>query len=65
LVKERIRDSGFGIQDSGLIGAITLILLWKDIGGEAVLLGTVTLEELCLILNPFKRQLQPLRMMLA
>ena len=48
-----------------MIGAITLILLLKDIGGEAVLLGTVTLEELCLVLNPFKRQLQPLRMMLA
>ena len=33
--------------------------------GDAALLGTVTLEELRLILNPFTRQLQPMRMILA
>ncbi len=33
--------------------------------GDAALLGTVTLEILGLILNPFTRRLQPMRMMLA
>jgi clan AA aspartic protease len=33
--------------------------------GDEALLGTVTLEELRLVLNPFTRQLQPMRMMLA
>jgi predicted aspartyl protease len=33
--------------------------------GDEALLGMVTLEELRLILNPFTRQLQPMRMMLA
>ncbi len=32
---------------------------------DEALLGTVTLEELRLILNPFNRQLQPMRMILA
>jgi clan AA aspartic protease len=32
---------------------------------DEALLGTVTLEELRLVLNPFTRQLQPMRMMLA
>lgn|SRR5574341_21660 len=35
-----------------------------EIGDEA-LLGTVTLEILGLVLNPFTRSLQPMRMMLA
>jgi hypothetical protein len=33
--------------------------------GDEALLGMVTLEEFRLILNPFTRQLQPMRMMLA
>jgi len=33
--------------------------------GDEALLGTVTLEDLGLVLNPFKRTLQPMRMMLA
>ncbi len=32
---------------------------------DEALLGTVTLEELRLVLNPFTRQLKPMRMMLA
>jgi clan AA aspartic protease len=32
---------------------------------DEALLGTVTLEELRLVLNPFTRQLQPMRMILA
>ena len=33
--------------------------------GDEALLGVVTLENLGLILNPFTRQLQPMRMLLA
>jgi len=33
--------------------------------GDAALLGMVTLEELRLILNPFTRKLQPMRLMLG
>jgi hypothetical protein len=33
--------------------------------GDEPLLGVVTLEILGLVLNPFNRQLQPMRMMLA
>ncbi len=33
--------------------------------GDEPLLGTVTLEILGLVLNPFQRKLQPMRMMLA
>jgi clan AA aspartic protease len=33
--------------------------------GDEALLGMVTLEELRLVLNPFTRQLQPMRMILA
>jgi len=33
--------------------------------GDTALLGAVTLEILGLILNPFSRRLQPMRMMLA
>jgi clan AA aspartic protease len=41
----------------------TPVLLGKK--GDEALLGMVTLEELRLVLNPFTRQLQPMRMMLA
>jgi clan AA aspartic protease len=33
--------------------------------GDEALLGTITLEELGLFLNPFTRTLQPMRMLLA
>jgi len=33
--------------------------------GDDALLGAVTLENLGLVLNPFNRTLQPMRMMLA
>lgn len=33
--------------------------------GDEALLGAVTLEILGLVLNPFTRELQPMRMMLA
>jgi hypothetical protein len=33
--------------------------------GDEALLGAVTLEELRVVLNPFTRQLQPMRMILA
>lgn len=33
--------------------------------GDEALLGAVTLEELGMVLNPFTRQLQPMKMMLA
>ena len=41
----------------------TPVILGEE--GDEALLGIVTLEELRLILNPFTRQLQPMRMMLA
>jgi clan AA aspartic protease len=41
----------------------TPVMLGKK--GDEALLGMVTLEELRLILNPFTRKLQPMRMMLA
>jgi clan AA aspartic protease len=41
----------------------TPVMLGEE--GDAALLGTVTLEILGLILNPFTRKLQPMRMMLA
>ena len=33
--------------------------------GDKALLGAITLEELGLVLNPFNRTLQPMRMMLG
>ena len=33
--------------------------------GDEALLGVITLEELGLVLNPFTRQLQPMRMLLV
>jgi clan AA aspartic protease len=33
--------------------------------GDEALLGSITLEELGLVLNPFTRELQPMRMLLA
>jgi len=41
----------------------TPVLLGKK--DDEALLGMVTLEEFRLVLNPFTRQLQPMRMMLA
>ena len=41
----------------------TPVLLGEE--GDTALLGMVTLEELRLVLNPFTRELQPMRMRLA
>jgi clan AA aspartic protease len=41
----------------------TPVMLGEE--GDEALLGVVTLEEFRLVLNPFTRQLQPMRMMLA
>lgn len=41
----------------------TPVILGED--GDEALLGVVTLEILGLVLNPFNRTLQPMRMMLA
>ena len=43
--------------------AHTPVILGEE--GDEALLGVVTLEILGLILNPFTRTLQPMRMMLA
>jgi len=43
--------------------AYTPVILGEP--GDEALLGTVTLEILGLVLNPFTRQLQPMRMLLA
>ena len=40
----------------------TPVILGEE--GDVALLGMVTLEELRLILNPFTRELQPMRMIL-
>jgi clan AA aspartic protease len=41
----------------------TPVILGED--GDEALLGVITLEMLGLVLNPFNRTLQPMRMMLA
>lgn len=41
----------------------TPVMLGEE--GDVALLGTVTLEELGLVLNPLTRQLHPMQMMLA
>jgi clan AA aspartic protease len=41
----------------------TPVILGED--GDEALLGVVTLENLGLVLNPFNRTLQPMRMLLA
>ncbi len=33
--------------------------------GDAALLGVITLEQLALVLNPFKRELKPMKLMMA
>ena len=44
-------------------GGHTLVILGE--AGDQALLGMVTLEILGLVLNPFTRQLQPMRMLLV
>jgi hypothetical protein len=41
----------------------TPVILGEE--GDEALLGVITLEELRLVLNPFTRQLQPMRVLLA
>ena len=45
-------------------GETSTPVILGEVGDEA-LLGVVTLEELGLVLNPFNRTLQPMRMLLA
>ena len=46
-----------------MLGAHTPVVLGEP--GDEALLGVVTLEILGLVLNPFSRTLQPMRMLLA
>jgi clan AA aspartic protease len=59
-VRRRVSDCRFVYRD---IDAPSPVIL----GGrrDAALLGSVTLENLGLVLNPFERTLRPMRMMLA
>ena len=45
------------------IGATSPVVLGEP--GDAALLGTVTLESMALVLNPFDRTLSPMRLTLA
>jgi predicted aspartyl protease len=59
-VRRRIGHVRFGIQGTE---AISRVIFGR--GGDACLLGMVTLEELGLGLDPPKRRLRPLRLMIA
>ena len=48
-----------------VIGFFVLAAMADFIAGDKPLLGATTLESLGLVLNPFKRQLVPMRLMLA
>ena len=58
---ERRVSEGYLVLSQG--EAHTLIILGEP--GDEALLGVVTLEILGLVLNPFNRTLQPMRMLLA
>lgn len=58
---ERRVSEGYLVLPQG--EAHTLIILGEP--GDEALLGVVTLEILGLVLNPFNRTLQPMRMLLA
>jgi aspartyl protease family protein len=57
------RDVGHCLFDFEGISAPSPVVLGEP--GDAALLGTVTLENLGLVLNPFERTLRPMRMRLA
>src|SRR5262245_9854309 len=57
------RDVGHCLFDYQGIVAPSPVVLGEV--GDAALLGTITLENLGLVLNPFERTLRPMRMRLA
>lgn len=59
-IKRKVGDAYFEYQGQG--GAAPVIF-GQD--GDEPLLGATTLESLALILNPFKRELFPMRLMMA
>jgi predicted aspartyl protease len=59
-VRRRIGHVVFDIQDSE---GISRVIFGRP--GDACLLGAVTLEELGLSLDPLKRRLRPLKLMIA
>ncbi len=59
-IKRRVGDAYFEFQGEG--GAAPVIFGEKD---DEPLLGATTLESLGLVLDPFKRRLLPMRMLLA
>jgi clan AA aspartic protease len=60
-VKRRVSESRITLPQ----GSRHTPVILGEKGDDQALLGVVTLEELHLVLNPFTRQLQPMRMMLA
>ena len=60
IIKRKISETVFEIQ--GIRGTSPVIL---GEGNDEALLGAITLEVLGLILNPFSRELSPMKMMLA
>jgi clan AA aspartic protease len=61
-VKRKVSDCDIALRQAKGKRQTPVILGAK---GDAALLGVVTLEEFRLVLNPFNRKLQPMRMMLA
>ena len=57
------RDVGHCMFAYGGVTAPSPVVLGEP--GDAALLGTITLESMGLVLNPFKRTLRPMRMRLA
>jgi hypothetical protein len=55
-----VGDAYFEYQGQGSAGPV----IFGEAGDEP-LLGALTLESLGLVLNPFSRELQPMRLMLA
>ena len=60
VIKRKISE--IQIEYAGLFGTTPVIL---GEGNDEALLGVLTLETLGLVLNPFTRQLQPMKMMLV
>jgi predicted aspartyl protease len=60
IVRRRVSDCRFRFQ---AIDAPSPVILGE--ANDAALLGTVTLENLGFVLNPFERTLRPTRMLLA
>jgi clan AA aspartic protease len=59
-IRRRISECRFCYRG---IDAVSPVVLGQR--KDAALLGTLTLESLGLVLNPFERRLQPMRMLLA